>query len=157
MEVSRLNAATSLEYYYKATNFVTGMIGLWKVDARYAWTTATPEYFRQSITDWTCDQTKYHVKHFMVLLRIAEPEFFEFVFGTLVLQQYPFTHSEKVSEMLYLKMMTRQKELELRQLKRLHKEAIRALKENEKREKAHLARLATMTLIPLPRTSQTQE
>jgi hypothetical protein len=139
MEVARHNATACLEYYYKATNFVTGMVSLWKTDARYDWTMATPEYFRQSITDWTCDLTKYHVKQFKALLSVAEPNFYAHIKEPLL------TQSEKIAEMLYLKMVTRQKELELRQLKRLHKDAIRALNR------------ATKLSTPLPRTSQTQE
>jgi hypothetical protein len=130
------------------------MLDVWKNVREYP---GKKQTFEDTIVTELARMTKHHAKHFMILLRIAEPEFFEFVFGSFVLQQHPFTHSEKVSEMLYLKMVTRQKELELRQLKRLHKEAIRALKENEKREKENLAKLATRTLIPLPRTSQTQE
>jgi signal transduction histidine kinase len=130
------------------------MLDVWKNVREYP---GKKQTFEDTIKSKMNPMTRHHAKNFMILLRIAEPEFFEFVFGSFVIHQHPFTQCEKVSEMLYLKMVTRQKELELRQLKRLHKEAIRALKENEKREKENLARLATRTLIPLPRTSQTKE
>ena len=115
------------------------------------------EYFLNTINFKLGSQTRHHCKHFNILLRVAEPEFYEYVFGAPGMAQYPLTHCEKVSEMLYLKMMTRLKELELKQLKRLHKEAIRALKESDKQQRLLLAKLATKTLVLPPRTEQLQE
>lgn len=154
MEVSRINAHASLEYYYNFSTMLNSMVDVWKNVRDYD---GKKDTFKDTINFKLASQTKHHCRHFMILLRMAEPEFFEYMFGSFVLNQHPFTQCEKVSEMLYLKMMTRQKELELRQLKRLHKEAIRALKESEKQQKAILAKLATTILVPLPKTEQSLE